>query len=42
MDTILDTRVKLSYDLYYLCNYSMRMDLRLMLRTAFFLVRRYR
>lgn len=39
MDTILDTRAKLSYDLYYLCNYSMRMDLQLLLRTAFFLVR---
>lgn len=39
MNTVLDTRTKLSYDLYYLCNYSMRTDLRLMLRTAFFLVR---
>lgn len=39
MDTVLDTRMKLSYDLYYLCNYSMRTDIRLMLRTAFFLVR---
>lgn len=39
MDTSLDTRTKLSYDLYYLCNYSMRMDLQILLRTAFFLVR---
>lgn len=39
MDTVLDTRTKLSYDLYYLCNYSLRFDIRLMLRTMLFLVR---
>ncbi|MCC6619400.1 MAG: exopolysaccharide biosynthesis polyprenyl glycosylphosphotransferase [Chloroflexi bacterium] len=39
MDTVLDTRTKLSYDLFYLCNYSLRTDIRLMLRTVFFLVR---
>jgi len=39
MDSVLDTRTKLSYDLYYLCNYSLRTDIRLMLRTIFFLVR---
>jgi exopolysaccharide biosynthesis polyprenyl glycosylphosphotransferase len=39
MDTVIDARTKLSYDLYYLCNYSMRMDLQLLLRTALFLVR---
>lgn len=38
-DTVAETRRKLSYDLYYLCNYSLRLDLRLLLRTAFFLVR---
>ena len=39
MDNVEDTRVRLSYDLYYLCNYSMRMDLRIMLRTVLFLTR---
>jgi lipopolysaccharide/colanic/teichoic acid biosynthesis glycosyltransferase len=39
MDTVLDTRTKLSYDLYYLCNYSMRTDLQIVLRTLLFLVR---
>ena len=39
MDNAADTRVRLSYDLYYLCNYSMRMDLRIMLRTLLFLTR---
>ena len=39
MDNAEDTRVRLSYDLYYLCHYSMRMDLRIMLRTALFLMR---
>jgi lipopolysaccharide/colanic/teichoic acid biosynthesis glycosyltransferase len=39
MDTVLDTRTKLSYDLYYLCNYSIRMDLQIVLRTLLFLVR---
>ena len=34
-----DTRVRLSYDLYYLCNYTLRMDLRIMLRTVLFLTR---
>jgi exopolysaccharide biosynthesis polyprenyl glycosylphosphotransferase len=38
-DTVIDTQTKLSYDLYYLCNYSLRLDLRLLLRTAFFLIR---
>jgi len=38
-DTVIDTQTKLSYDLYYLCNYSLRLDVRLLLRTAFFLVR---
>ena len=39
MDTVADTRVRLSYDLYYLCNYTLRMDLRIMLRTLLFLTR---
>ena len=39
MDNVADTRVRLSYDLYYLCNYSLRMDLRIMLRTLLFLTR---
>lgn len=39
MDNVHDTRERLSYDLYYLCNYSMRMDLRIMLRTVLFLTR---
>jgi len=39
MDTVLDTRTKLSYDLYYLCNYSIRMDLQLLLRTVLLLLR---
>ena len=38
-DTVAHTQTKLSYDLYYLCNYSLRLDLRLLLRTAFFLIR---
>jgi hypothetical protein len=33
MDNADDTRVRLSYDLYYLCNYTLRMDLRIILRT---------
>jgi lipopolysaccharide/colanic/teichoic acid biosynthesis glycosyltransferase len=39
MDTLLDTRAKLAYDLYYLCNYSLRLDLQILLRTIFFLTR---
>jgi exopolysaccharide biosynthesis polyprenyl glycosylphosphotransferase len=39
MDTVLDTQAKLAYDLYYLCNYSLRLDLQILLRTAFFLTR---
>lgn len=39
MDTVLDTREKLSYDLYYLCNFSMRMDIQLLIRTFLFLIR---
>jgi exopolysaccharide biosynthesis polyprenyl glycosylphosphotransferase len=39
MDTVLDTQDKLAYDLYYLCNYSLRLDLQILLRTAFFLTR---
>jgi lipopolysaccharide/colanic/teichoic acid biosynthesis glycosyltransferase len=39
MDTVLDVQTKLSYDLYYLCNYSGRMDIRLLLRTLLFLTR---
>jgi exopolysaccharide biosynthesis polyprenyl glycosylphosphotransferase len=39
MNTVLDTRAKLSYDLYYLCNYSLALDLRILLRTTLFLVR---
>jgi lipopolysaccharide/colanic/teichoic acid biosynthesis glycosyltransferase len=38
-DTVIDTQTKLSYDLYYLCSYSLRLDIRLLLRTVFFLVR---
>lgn len=37
MDNAEDTRVRLSYDLYYLCNYTLRMDLRIILRTILFL-----
>lgn len=39
MDTVLDTQAKLAYDLYYLCYYSMRLDVRILLRTALFLTR---
>jgi lipopolysaccharide/colanic/teichoic acid biosynthesis glycosyltransferase len=39
MDTALDTQIKLSYDLYYLCSYSMRLDLRILIRTFLFLIR---
>jgi exopolysaccharide biosynthesis polyprenyl glycosylphosphotransferase len=39
LDTVEDTRRKLAYDLYYLCHYSMRLDIQIMLRTAFFLTR---
>ena len=39
MDNADDTRVSLSYDLYYLCNYTLRMDLRIILRTILFLTR---
>lgn len=39
MDNAADTQVRLSYDLYYLCNFSIRMDLRIMLRTVLFLTR---
>ena len=42
MDTVLDTQAKLAYDLYYLCTYSMRLDIQIILRTAFFLARRAR
>jgi lipopolysaccharide/colanic/teichoic acid biosynthesis glycosyltransferase len=31
--------VKLSYDLFYLAYYSLRMDIRILLRTAMFLIR---
>ena len=39
MDTVLDTQAKLSYDLYYLCNYTARMDIQILLRTFVFLLR---
>jgi exopolysaccharide biosynthesis polyprenyl glycosylphosphotransferase len=39
MDTVPDTQVKLAYDLYYMCNYSMRMDIQILLRTLFSLTR---
>jgi exopolysaccharide biosynthesis polyprenyl glycosylphosphotransferase len=39
MDTVLDTQAKLAYDLYYLCNYSLRLDLQILLRTVLFLTR---
>ena len=39
MDNVADTRERLSYDLYYLCNYSMRMDVQIMLRTLLYLTR---
>jgi lipopolysaccharide/colanic/teichoic acid biosynthesis glycosyltransferase len=39
VDTVLDTQAKLAYDLYYLCNYSLRLDLQILLRTLFFLTR---
>jgi exopolysaccharide biosynthesis polyprenyl glycosylphosphotransferase len=42
MDTVEDTREKLSYDLYYLCNYSLRMDMQVLLRTVRHLARRSR
>jgi lipopolysaccharide/colanic/teichoic acid biosynthesis glycosyltransferase len=39
MDTVLDTQMKLAYDLYYMCNYSMRIDVQILLRTLFSLTR---
>jgi exopolysaccharide biosynthesis polyprenyl glycosylphosphotransferase len=39
MDTVIDTRGKLAYDLYYLCNYSLRLDLQILMRTVLFLTR---
>ncbi len=35
MDNIEDTKKKLSYDLYYLCKFSLFMDLRILLMTVF-------
>ena len=37
MDTIDDTKNKLSYDLYYLCYYSLRLDLQIAISTVFYL-----
>lgn len=42
MDNVLDTKTKLSYDLYYLCFHSVWVDLQLVLRTIFFLSKRSR
>jgi lipopolysaccharide/colanic/teichoic acid biosynthesis glycosyltransferase len=39
MDTVTDTRAKLAYDLYYLRNYSLRLDLQILMRTVLFLTR---
>lgn len=39
MDSVEDTEVKLSYDLYYVCNHSLTWDIRLMLRTVFVLMK---
>jgi lipopolysaccharide/colanic/teichoic acid biosynthesis glycosyltransferase len=39
MDTVDDTKKKVSFDLYYLCKHSLTWDLRLILRTVFVLVR---
>jgi lipopolysaccharide/colanic/teichoic acid biosynthesis glycosyltransferase/uncharacterized membrane protein YidH (DUF202 family) len=35
MDTVEDTKKKLSYDLYYLCNYNIFTNLRIIVRTFF-------
>jgi lipopolysaccharide/colanic/teichoic acid biosynthesis glycosyltransferase len=40
MDTVEDTRRKLEYDLFYLCNYSIFMDLRVIVRTGFVVLMR--
>jgi lipopolysaccharide/colanic/teichoic acid biosynthesis glycosyltransferase len=39
MDSVEDTKLKLSYDLYYLCYHSLWVDLQIMLRTVFFLAK---
>ncbi len=40
MDTLDDTRKKLSYDLYYIMNHSLRLDLRIVLRTFFVVLKK--
>ena len=42
MDTVEDTKIKLSYDLFYLCNYTLMLDLRILLRTIFHLAKKSR
>jgi exopolysaccharide biosynthesis polyprenyl glycosylphosphotransferase len=42
MDSVVDTKLKLSYDLYYLCNHTLWTDLHIMIRTIFVLARRAR
>ena len=39
MDSVVDTKRKLSYDLYYLCNHNLWSDLSIMIRTLFVLAR---
>ncbi len=40
MDNVSDTKTKLSFDMYYLTNQSMSLDIRLMLRTVFVVLKR--
>jgi exopolysaccharide biosynthesis polyprenyl glycosylphosphotransferase len=40
MDTIEDTKKKLSYDLYYIINHSLAVDLRIITRTAFVVLKK--
>jgi exopolysaccharide biosynthesis polyprenyl glycosylphosphotransferase len=39
MDSVEDTKVKLSYDLYYLCQHTLWLDIQIILRTLFFLAK---
>jgi len=39
MDTVEDTKEKLAYDLYYLCNQSLLLDFHIFLRTIFYLIK---
>jgi lipopolysaccharide/colanic/teichoic acid biosynthesis glycosyltransferase len=40
MDTVEDTKKKLSYDLYYIVNHNLRFDLGIMLRTVFVVLKK--